>query len=326
MGTVGGVYNLTDCEFWGLDYLTFTTTYLDYSTFSGTNEVHYSDDVFDATFSSSLVENMDFYNITGEIVKAVSSIASFIIRGATIQDCGSGSNGNYANKLVFENCDFINCDYGVQSTSAHNLPDITFAGCSFDGMNNYGCKIQDSQTGQVKFLDCTITAGEESTLFYDPNVFVNPPLPRFMLQGCETNGVYPDGGYWGQFSLTKDLTSYRTATPSLRLLNKSTTTIYSNPVKLHSMYVKSGAGKRLTFYNQQGGGWAGSVHFCAYLNGRKIKDFPSDDITAINATWEAITLTVDDVDVTHDGELAIMVQYYGNTVACNFDDFATTNV
>lgn len=278
------------------------------------NTIKYCTNGVAIAFSGHRITGGTFQNCTNGI--GISTISSLWVRDATFTNCTTGI-GSRPFGLRVEGCSFSGATYGLyldQYSSRVEVYDTTFTS------NTYDCYIED-YADTVYFESCT-----SNNLFplratgnfshYNPNYI----LKNSFL----TTPALVDGTYWPQFSVVKDVGTYRVQAPSLRVQASSTAfAIFNCPIKAASSYFPESAvgveGRDVSVYLKCNSTYTGTITPVLKLNGRTISY--EANITSLTTSWVQYTYSFAMADLDTDGELTLEFIYNcGSLIAWFIDD------
>jgi len=269
-----------------------------------------------------LIDGIKFYNCA-DGVKTAAGADGLIVQNCEFHDC----TGDDINLLQAAN---VMCINNIHRNSNDCIQTDVYCGgikainCDFGNPSSYAFEAALQTLGN-EVIDCSIDAGYENKLIYDPNLTRDASEPRYILSGTNADYYFAEGSYYPKYSVVKS-TNVHSSYPSLKIQMKSTYTHLEKDGKVFSTYVKVGTGKKISFYYKMDSGWVGTIQFKARNNGLLIRDFTSATITTGSLNWVKVELTVLDSDVVKEGELSLGIVPNGNTIPWYLDDFTIEDV
>ncbi|MFA7220002.1 MAG: hypothetical protein WC119_05810 [Synergistaceae bacterium] len=244
------------------------------------------------------------------------------INNVTFNGCTTGISVVQCHTIWINDCIFLSCTNGI-------IFDVYSGGVDGNGVRLSNCAATTPVTsflkrgltnGTIEIKDCTIDAPSEAKAI---NIVTTSEMshPQYIIKN--SFNTYADGMYFSNYSLTKDVSVYRTSAPSWKLLSTSTISgEYLTEASLRRVYNVAGNSKTITLWIKCDNTWAGTIIPKWKLDNIIIKTEAT--ISSLTTSWAEYSYTVDGSLATWDGVLSFEVNYNANAIAVYFDDMVIT--
>lgn len=228
--------------------------------------------------------------------------------------------------------------YGISFVTTHGA---MVRNCTFNS-NNYDC-FADVNSANLNFANNSHTtptlfayskAATNGDPFYISECSIDgPSINKAFQQVSNSNYFSPQyhiqnsfGGIYGTYYSNCQTVRDTTTSPySVRIQFNSNTVASITEMKVGSCYAKSGVPKTIDYTLKAAGAWSGTIIPYLKLNEKII--VTGTPITSVsNGSWDSHSINALAGDITSDGELALVFNYNGNTIAVNVKDFVVTDV